>query len=155
MVGAYDLDDGSADRARAAGQRYPPCFRGARRSGLGRADAGRPFTLLRRRRAQVRREQRDPADYGLPRCEIAELLGADAAHNASELRRALSGGSSVGHRDALLLGAALALEVAGIETTPERSLARARAALQSGTAAALLQRLQRFGAEQGNKGERR
>jgi anthranilate phosphoribosyltransferase len=155
VVGAYDLTTAElmAQALRGSGIRRAFVVHGA--AGWDEPTPLGAFTLFDVDALQVRREQRDPADYGLPRCEIAELLGADAAHNASELRRALSGGSSVGHRDALLLGAALALEVAGIETTPERSLARARAALQSGTAAALLQRLQRFGAEQGNKGERR
>jgi len=110
------------------------------------------FTLFDVGSHGVRREQRSPGDYGLLRCESSELLGADAAHNARELRRVL-GGASRGalrdpHRDALLLGAALALEVSGHERAPRQALARAAQAIDSGAARELLVRLERFGADE-------
>lgn len=95
----------------------------------------------------VRAEQRSPADYGLPACRVSELLGADAVHNARELAAVLTGERRGAHRDALLLGAALALEVTGQEPSPRLALARAAQAIDSGAAGALLGRLQRFGAQ--------
>jgi anthranilate phosphoribosyltransferase len=55
------------------------------------------------------------------------------------------------HRDALLLGAALALEVAGHEPTPQAAMARAAAAIDNGAARELLARLERFGAAESRR----
>jgi anthranilate phosphoribosyltransferase len=118
------------------------------------------FVLFDVGAAGVRREQRSPADYGLRRCISSDLAGADAAHNAAELRRVLRGeppsgrGESDAHRDALLLGAALALEVSGHESVPRAALARAAQAIDSGAAGELLRRLERFGAEEARRGLR-
>jgi len=70
----------------------------------------------------------------------------DAAHNARLLRQALAGGQRGPQRDALVLGAALALEVTGVEPAPRLAVARATAAIDSGAAAALLSKLAQFGA---------
>ena len=104
--------------------------------------------------AGVRHERRSPATYGLATCTSDELAGADAAHNAREMRRVLCGedrGVRDPHRDALLLGAALALEVCGRERTPQAAIARAAAAIDSGAARELLNRLERFGAEEARR----
>lgn len=104
-----------------------------------------PFTLFDVGPQGVQREQRTPADYGLPTCSAADLAGGDAAHNAGALQRVLEGSSRDAHRDALLLGAALALEVSGRERRPREALARAAAAIDTGAARALLERLRQFG----------
>ncbi len=113
------------------------------------------FTLFDVTTAGVRREQRSPADYGLARCASSELAGADAAHNARELRRVLCGervaGGDAGrdpHRDAVLLGTALALEVSGRESSPRAAMARAAQAIEAGRGGELLARLASFGAEE-------
>jgi anthranilate phosphoribosyltransferase len=106
------------------------------------------FTLFEVGAHSVRREQRRPADYGLPLCDADALAGGDAAHNARELARVLTNQAAGAHRDALLLGAALALEVTGREPTPALALARAAQAIDSGAAAGLLSRLARFGADE-------
>ncbi len=106
-----------------------------------------PFALFAIDRRGVRAERRSPADYGLAPCSAADLTGADAAHNARELAAVLEGGRTGPHRDALLLGAALALEVTGQELSPRAGVARAARAIDSGAARELLARLQRFGAQ--------
>jgi anthranilate phosphoribosyltransferase len=106
------------------------------------------FTLFDVRNHSVRRERRSPADYGLALCSADALAGADASHNANELTRALTQPSASAHRDALLLGAALVLEVTGREQSPTAALARAAEAIDSGAAAALLAQLKRFGTEE-------
>jgi len=113
------------------------------------------FTLFDVGADGVRSELRTPADYGLPLCEAGALAGADAAHNALELRRVLDGRATGAHRDALLLGAALALEVTGRETSPTEAVARAAQAIDTGVAAALLSRLERFGADEKLRGGER
>jgi len=105
-----------------------------------------PFELFDVRGGEVRREQRSPADYGLAACTAADLGGADAAHNARALQRALCGEERGPQRDALLLGTALALEVTGVEPAPRLAIARAAQAIDSGAAANLLAQLARFGA---------
>ena len=110
------------------------------------------FTLFDVGADTVRRELRTPADYGLALCDAAALAGADAAHNALELTRVLSNRAAGAHRDALLLGAALALEVSGRERSPKLAIARAAQAIDDGSAAALLVRLARFGADEKLRG---
>ncbi|MFI4914342.1 MAG: anthranilate phosphoribosyltransferase [Steroidobacterales bacterium] len=105
-----------------------------------------PFMLFDVRPGSLVREQRAPADYGLRQCSAEELGGADAAHNAAALRRVLCGEERGAHRDALLLGAALALEVTGREREPRMAVARAEQAIDGGAARGLLGKLQRFGA---------
>jgi anthranilate phosphoribosyltransferase len=112
------------------------------------------FTLFDVRADGVRCEQRTPADYGLPLCEPGALAGADAAHNALELTRVLHGGGGGAHRHALLLGAALALEVSGREHAPAAAIARAAQAIDRGAAADLLLRLEHFGAEEKRRAPR-
>jgi anthranilate phosphoribosyltransferase len=106
-----------------------------------------PFALFDVDHRGVRAERRSPADYGLAPCRASELVGGDAAYNARELAGVLSGAQRGAHRDALLLGAALALEVSGAQSTPRAALAHAARAIDSGAARALLDGLQRFGAQ--------
>jgi anthranilate phosphoribosyltransferase len=108
-----------------------------------------PFELFDVRGGEVRREQRSPADYGLAPCTAEDLAGGDATENAQALQRALSGEERGPHRDALLLGTALALEVTGIEPAPRLAIARAAQAIDSGAAAELLARLARFNSTPG------
>jgi len=108
-----------------------------------------PFLCFDVRPGMVQRSVRDPADLGLARCNADELLGGDAQENSQRLAAALRGEDSPAHRDALALGAALALEVTGTEPDPERAVERARQALKDGIAAEFLDRLQAFGRELG------
>src|ERR1700723_1617305 len=92
------------------------------------------FTLFDVGADGVRYELRKPADYGLPLCEADALAGADAEHNALELKRVLGARAAGAHRDALLLGAAVALEVTGRESSPTLAVARAAQAIDGGVA---------------------
>jgi len=98
-----------------------------------------PFTVFDVRPGHVERQTRTPEDYGLPRCEPARLAGGDAQHNARALRAVLEGEDLGPHRDCLLMGAALALEVTGQATGPREAVARAAAAIDSGAAARVLE----------------
>ncbi|HEX4826107.1 MAG TPA: anthranilate phosphoribosyltransferase [Candidatus Polarisedimenticolaceae bacterium] len=95
-----------------------------------------PFVLYDVSAGRIERTERDPLAAGFPRCAPGDLRGGDASFNALALRRALSGERGP-HRDALVLGAALALEVSGHDD----SVPLAAAAIDDGSASALLTRL--------------
>jgi len=100
-----------------------------------------PFTVFDVRPGRVERQTRTPEDYGLRRCEPAELAGGDVQHNARALRAVLIGEDHGPHRDCLLLGASLALEVVGQTSRPREGVERAAAAIDSGAAARVLEAL--------------
>ena len=104
------------------------------------------FLLLDVKPGSVRESRRGPADYGLPLCEESALLGGEAPYNAAALQRVLRGAEHGGHRDALVLGAALALEVTGRAPDALSAASRAAEAIDSGAATALLGKLAVFGA---------
>ena len=87
--------------------------------------AGRPFEL-------------DPARLGIPRCEVSDLAGGDAALNASILRDAFGGARSA-VADALNLNAGVALAAAGLADTPEDGVALAQETQRAGKAGATLE----------------
>lgn len=96
-----------------------------------------PFVLFDVAENRVNRQVRDPAAAGVPACSAEDLIGGDAAENARRLKEALSGGRGP-DRHAVVLGAALALEVTGREPDMSRGLAAAERAIDSGAAAELL-----------------
>ncbi len=100
-----------------------------------------PFGIHDVRAGSVTYSVRTPEDYGLARCRPEDLAGGDAQYNSQAIRAVLGGADRGAHRDCLLLGTALALEVAGIAPTAADGLGRARAAIDSGAAAKLLDRL--------------
>jgi anthranilate phosphoribosyltransferase len=104
-----------------------------------------PFTVLDVRPDQVRAEIRSPSDYGLNLCGASDLAGGDAASNARALRAALTGEDKGAHRDALLLGTSLALEIVGRAKDPREGVAIASQAIDSGAARRLLDSLAAFG----------
>jgi anthranilate phosphoribosyltransferase len=103
-----------------------------------------PFLLYDVRKGEVRREERDPAELGIERCAAEDLAGGDARHNADRLRAVFRGEETGGHADALVLGAALALEVTGQAADASEAVAEARAALRDGRATGLLERLEAY-----------
>jgi anthranilate phosphoribosyltransferase len=104
-----------------------------------------PFTVLDVRPGQVKAEIRSPSDYGLDLCGATDLAGGDAAANAHALKAVLTGADKGAHRDALLLGAALALEIVGKVDHPRDGVALARQAIDSGAARRTLDALAAFG----------
>ncbi len=105
-----------------------------------------PFTLYDVRPGGVTVETRSPEDFGLGRCTAEELVGGDPTHNAGAIRGVLVDGARNPYRDCLLLGAALALEVAGEEELPHDAMARAAHAIDSGAAGRVLGSLAAFSA---------
>jgi anthranilate phosphoribosyltransferase len=102
-----------------------------------------PFTLFDVHPGHVDVAVRDPADYGLAVCQASHLAGGDAAHNAKALRAALTGDRGP-YRDCLLLGAALALECAGVARHPREGVSRAAEAIDRGAAREVLDQVASF-----------
>jgi len=89
----------------------------------------------------VEKSIRTPEDYGVSRCQPEELHGGDASHNASELARVFSGEDQGPHRDALLMGTSLILEVTGLASDHRTGLEMATATIDNGKAAEFLEAL--------------
>jgi len=104
-----------------------------------------PFVLFDVRSGVVTRSIRSPADYGMSLCDPSELAGGDAIDNAAALRAVFEGRDVGAHRDTLLMGAALALECAGLVADPMDGVVRATAVIDGGTAKQMLQKLAEFG----------
>jgi anthranilate phosphoribosyltransferase len=147
VIGAFNLATAELMAEALAGMNITRAFVIHGSEGWDEPTPVGPFDLLDVQEGRVRRERRDPADYGLAICAAADLAGSDAAGNAAALRAVLSGADRGAHRDALLLGAALALEVSGAESSPRAAVARAAAAIDSGAAQKLLATLKQFSEE--------
>lgn len=98
-----------------------------------------PYLLFEVEPGEVVETVEDPADVGIPRCSPEQLLGADPDANAAAIRRVFAGEERGAHRDALVLGASLALRVTGAKRAEARE--RVEAALDRGHASGLLSRL--------------
>ena len=145
VIGAYDLPTAELMAQALAGMSIERALVVHGAEGWDEPTPIGPFEVFDVRAGEVRREQRNPADYGLAACVAADLAGGDAAHNARALQRILAGEQQGPQRDALLLGAALALEVTGVEPAPRLGVACAAQAIDSGAARALLAGLVRTG----------
>jgi anthranilate phosphoribosyltransferase len=78
-----------------------------------------------------------PEDFGLAPSDVSELIGGDAAKNASMLRSVL-GGECGARRDAALANAAATLMVAGLVETVEEGMGLAVRSIDSGAAEGVL-----------------
>jgi anthranilate phosphoribosyltransferase len=143
VVGAFSLEVASLMAEALSGLPIERAFVVHGEPGWDEATPCGPFTLFDVRPGSVAKQVRDPADCGIERCEPEDLAGGDAAENAAALRDALTGTPGP-HRDALTLGAGLALEVAGAASTLTEGIQAAGAAIDGGAAVTLLDRLADF-----------
>jgi anthranilate phosphoribosyltransferase len=93
--------------------------------------------------SRVRRFEVTPEDAGLPRGRLEDLKGDDPAHNAEAIRAVLTGVKGP-FRDAVVLGAAGALVVAGRAESLREGARLAAEAIDGGAALAVLERLVRI-----------
>jgi anthranilate phosphoribosyltransferase len=104
-----------------------------------------PFMLWDVRDGQVLETEREPQALGFPRCAPDDLAGGDASYNAARLEAVLRGTESGPHRDTLVLGTALVLELCGVAAEGAEGVRLARQALDDGRAAGVLDQLQEAG----------
>ena len=83
----------------------------------------------------------DPADYGVAGLSASELAGGGPAENAAIVTAVLEGKGNAASAAAVVVNAAAAIHVAGIEPTMGHAIDRARAALADGHGTAALERL--------------
>ena len=93
------------------------------------------------RNGEVKASVRSPDDYGLATCNPEDLAGGEGSHNAAELVRVFKGEDMGAHRDALLMGTSLVLELLGNADNPKDGVAMAAATIDDGRAAAFLDKL--------------
>lgn len=93
---------------------------------------------------KVHQEQRDPRDAGIPRCKPEQLQGGDAACNAKAIEDVFNLVDRGPHRDALVLGAGLILEVTGRAPRMADGIRLASRGLNDGDAARFLKQLRAF-----------
>jgi len=141
VIGAFNLEVADLIARTLAGMPMERAFIVHGAQGWDEPTPVGPFVVFDVRPGHTEQQTRTPEDYGLRRCNPAELAGGDAQHNARALRDVLQGEDRGPHRDCLLLGAALALEVAGLAARPRDAIERAAAAIDSGAAARVLETL--------------
>jgi anthranilate phosphoribosyltransferase len=144
MIGAFDLPTARLLAETLAGLPLRRAFVLHGEPGWDEATPVGPFVVFEVRPGSVRRHRRDPAHYGIPRCTPEDLAGGDAQTNARAIEDVFAGRDQGPHRDALLLGAGLALDLAGRARGLRRGIEAARRALDGGAATALLARLRAF-----------
>ena len=138
LIGAYSKDAAKLMADALAGMPLERAFVVHGEPGWDEATAAGDFVLYDVRPGNVTETTRSPSDYGLVTCSPEALKGGDAEHNARELVRVFTGDDKGAHRDALLMGTSLVLEVQGVAKDPVDGVQQAAAAIDDGRAAAFL-----------------
>ncbi|MEH0819394.1 MULTISPECIES: anthranilate phosphoribosyltransferase [Micromonospora] len=112
--------------------------------GLDEFSTGAPTRVWVAQQGTVTEAVLDATELGVPRATLADLRGGDAVYNADVVRRLLAGETGP-VRDAVLVNAAVALATQGpldgdLYEVLRANLARAAEAVDSGAAAAALER---------------
>jgi anthranilate phosphoribosyltransferase len=149
LIGAYSADAAKLMAETLAGMPIQRVFVIHGEPGWDEATPVGPFELYDVQPGRVTREVRDARALGMQRCDAADLAGGDAVHNAVGLRAVFEGRDRGPHCDAIVLNAALALEVAGTVPSAAAGVEAAREAIRCGAGARLLERLAAFGRRAG------
>ncbi len=149
LIGAFDRPTARLMADALAGMAIERAFVVHGEPGWDEATPCGPFTLFDVRGGEIVEQTRDPADYGIARCRPEDLAGGDAQVNAAALQAVFDGSDRGAHRDALVLGAGLVLEVTGRADDLDAGIAQAAAVIDEGRATALLAHLRDFAAESG------
>jgi anthranilate phosphoribosyltransferase len=147
LIGAYSAEAARLMADTLAGMPIQRVFVIHGDPGWDEATPVGPFELYDVQPGKVAREVRDPLDLGIQRCTAADLAGGDAEHNAAGLRAVFEGRDQGPHCDAIVLNAALALEVTGAVPSAGVGVIAALEAIRHGDGSRLLERLAAFGRE--------
>ena len=145
LIGAYSSEAAKLMAETLAGMPVQRVFVMHGEPGWDEATPVGPFELYEVTPGRVQRSVRDALDLGMKRCAPEALAGGDAAHNAAGLRAVFECRDRGAHRDAIVLNAALALEVCGAVEDTRAGVRAAADALDRGDGARLLARLAAFG----------
>ncbi len=138
LIGAYSNDAAKLMADTLSGMPLERAFVVHGEPGWDEATPAGEFWLYDVTPGKVTASKRSPEDYGLERCDPDALKGGDAEHNANELVRVFTGDDQGAHRDALLMGTSLVLEVQGEAKDAKDGVAQAAAAIDDGRAEAFL-----------------
>jgi anthranilate phosphoribosyltransferase len=141
LIGAYSKDAAKLMADALAGMPIERAFVVHGEPGWDEATPAGDFWLYDVRPGLVTESKRSPKEYGISRCQPGELEGGDAEHNAKELCRVFTGEDKGAHRDALLMGTSLVLEVQGVAKDAADGVRQAAAAIDDGRAEALLEKM--------------
>lgn len=148
LIGAYDVDIAELMAETMAGMPLQRAYVVHGASGWDEATPIGPFTLFDVTPGKVVRSTRSAEEFMLPQCSVDELKGGDAAYNAEHLRAVLEGREQGAHRNALILQAALVLELLGKAASAQDAAHMAQDAIESGAGRRLLEKLTAFGQKQ-------
>src|ERR1700761_659743 len=118
LIGAFSLDIARLIADTVSGMEIERTFVVHGAEGWDEPTPIGSFTVFDVRPGRVAMQIREPGDYGLKTCQASDLAGGDAQQNARALAAVLNGRDRGPHRDCLLLGTALALEVVGRSRSP-------------------------------------
>ena len=138
LIGAYSKEAAKLMADALAGMPLERAFVVHGEPGWDEATPAGEFLLYDVRPGSVTESTRSPEDYGMQRCQPEDLAGSDAEHNARELVRVFSAEDKGAHRDALLMGTSLVLEVKGDAKDALDGVEKAAAAIDDGRANAFL-----------------
>lgn len=138
LIGAYSKEVARLMADTLAGMPLERAFVVHGEPGWDEATPAGDFLLFDVRPGSVTETTRSPSDYELAECSPEALAGGDAEHNARELVRVFTGDDKGAHRDALLMGTSLMLEVQGAASDPVDGVRQAAAAIDDGRAADFL-----------------
>jgi anthranilate phosphoribosyltransferase len=138
LIGAFSKDAAKLMADTFAGMPIERAFVVHGEPGWDEATPVGDFVLYDVRDGTVTETLRTPENYGLDRCKPEELAGGDAEYNANELRRVFGGDDKGPHRDALLMGTSLVLEVLGMAKDAKQGIEIATSGIDDGAAKKLL-----------------
>jgi anthranilate phosphoribosyltransferase len=138
LIGAFSAEAAGLMAETLSGMAIERAFVVHGDPGWDEATPAGEFILYDVSRGSVLECRRTPEQYGLERCAPEDLAGGDAEHNALELTRVFQGEDRGAHRDALLMGTSLVLEVTGRASDEREGVAMAADAIDSGRAAEFL-----------------
>jgi anthranilate phosphoribosyltransferase len=147
LIGAFDAAAAELMAATLAGMEVERAWVVHGAAGWDEATPIGPFLAFEVTGGEVIRHHVDPREFGLKRCEPADLAGGDAAANLAALRHVFECRDRGPHRAALVLQCGLALHIAGRAGSISVGIDIAGSALDSGQASRWLRRLENHAAE--------
>ncbi len=145
LIGAYRLDVAELMAEALSGMSIERAYVVHGDPGWDEATPIGPFHLFDVRPGKILRTTRSAAEFGLPPCVPEDLRGGDVAYNVAHLRAVLEGRDRSAHRNAVVLQAALVLELLGKAATPREAALMAEDAIEAGAGRVLLDKLEAFG----------
>ncbi len=150
VIGAFDPDVARLMAGALAGLDIERAFVVHGAAGWDEPSPLGEFLLLDVTPGRVVETNRSPSDLGMETCEPEALAGGDPNHNARRIIDVFEGERGP-HRDALVLGAALAMEVGGRAESAESAVAAVSAAIDDGRALSLVEDLAGPDSRQGDR----